>query len=199
MTATAASCITVANTGFPFDRFVLIAAICLAAGALLLLLGWAHRRGRAVGVVALVVLAVGASVIAGASAANAQRCGPSSGSGSGSSLTIVQTSTNIGLAPAVQPAGVTGRVTNRGSADVYVDSITVGIVAVVKTAGASAGDCKASDYVVTRPTMILRRTLHPSESATFGGAAIGFLSTASNQDACQGALVRLRFTSSVRR
>jgi hypothetical protein len=199
MTATAASCITVANTGFPFDRFVLIAAICLAAGALLLLLGWAHRRGRAIGVLALMVLAVGASVIAGASAANADRCAPNSGSGSGSALTIVQTSTNIGLAPAVQPAGITGRVTNRSNADVYVDSITVGIAAIVKTPDAIAGDCTVSDYTLTTPTMNVGRTLHPSESANFGGAAIGFRSTATNQDPCQGALVRLRFTSSVQR
>jgi hypothetical protein len=197
MTATAASCITVANTGFPFDRFILLAAICLAAGALLLLLGWAHRRGRAVGVVALMVLAVGAAVIAGASAANADRCAPSTNSQA--ALTITQTSTNIGLAPSVAPAGITGRITNTGNANTFVRSVTVSIVGIVKAPGARPGSCTASDYTLMRPTMHVARTLHRGESANFGGAAIGFRSTAVNQDACQRAIVQLRFISSGQR
>lgn len=194
---TASSCITVANTGFPFDRFMALAAICLAVGALLLLLGWTNRRGRAVGVVALLILAIGAAVIAGASAANADRCAPITNSQS--ELRIVQTSTNIGLAPRVAPAGITGRITNTGNANTFVKSVTVSIDAIVKASGATIGSCTATDYTLMSPTMRVARTLKPGQSVDFGGAVIGFRSTAVNQDACQRAIVRLRFTSSGQR
>jgi hypothetical protein len=189
-------CITVANTGFPIDRIILVATSCLIGGAVLLLLGRARRRGRSAGVLALalVVVAVAASVIAGASAATAGQCAPDTNSQS--ALTIVQTSSNIGLSPTVPPAGITGRLTNNSDKDVFVGSVTVSIVAIAKAAHASSGPCTAGDYTLTSPLMRVGQTLHGGQSVDFAGAAIGFRGSAANQDACQRAIVRLRFTSS---
>jgi hypothetical protein len=188
------SCVDVATTGFPFDRVVLVAVCCLGLGTLLLLLARARRNGKAIGVVALLVVAVSAAVIAGAPAATAGPCPP--GSAALSSLTIVQTSINIGLAPHKAPSAITGRIANHSSTAVYVGAVTVTIVAIVKAPRAGPGSCTAADYAVIAPRMRVEHELKSGQSLDFGGASIGFHSTALNQDACQGALVRLRFLGS---
>jgi hypothetical protein len=55
--------------------------------------------------------------------------------------------------------------------------------------------CRVSDYRVTGSRMPVGRTLEPGGAATFTGASIGFSTTTHNQDACQGASIRVLYTA----
>jgi hypothetical protein len=73
--------------------------------------------------------------------------------------------------------------------------VVVSIFAVEKAAGASAGPCDASDYLIVAPRMPVGQALAGGASTTFSGASIGFANRASNQDGCQGATVTLLYTT----
>jgi len=113
-------------------------------------------------------------------------------------LTITQTSTMRGLAPGVEPKDITGLVVNNGPDDTFITAIVVDIVGVERASGAVAGRCDASDYVLLDVRMPVGQALAPyGGSTTFTGASIGFKNKpAKNQDACQGATVRLRYRTS---
>ena len=110
-------------------------------------------------------------------------------------LTITQTSVNTGLGPGVAPSPLTAEVTNRAPESTVVTAITVEITGVTKTASAVEGPCDASDYLLLDARMPVGRTLRPYETVPFSGASIGFIDKSTNQDACQGARVTLRYTS----
>jgi LPXTG-motif cell wall-anchored protein len=111
------------------------------------------------------------------------------------SLTIVQTSTMNGIAPGVAPAAITGRVLNNGFDSTFIVAITVNVVSVEKGAGPAVGPCDASDYVLLDVRMPVGRMLGPREATTFGGASIGFNDKSTNQDACKGATIHLRYVT----
>ena len=108
-------------------------------------------------------------------------------------LTVVQTSTMAGLSPNVDPADIAGRVTNNSTDDTSIAEVTVSVLEVIKSPGARAGTCDASDYVIVDPVMPVGVALAGGASTTFAGASIGFVDKVTNQDACQGAIVRLLY------
>lgn len=113
------------------------------------------------------------------------------------SLTIVQTSTMAGLAPGIAPMDITGTVTNRGTESTFVTTVTVGIFAVTKAAGAADGPCDATDFVLLDVDMPVGQTLTPGQGFDFSGAKIGFSNKRTvNQDACRHSVVTLHYVSS---
>ena len=203
----AISCGAPADTGAPVLLFLLIAGVLLIAGAVLLLLTRGHHRGAAGTALVLVLVVCGALApgLTATPAAHASTPGcPAAQAPIGlvpgplvrSALTIVQTSTMTGLAPGVAPVPIAGTVTNQGTARTFVAAVTVTIAGVRKAVGAVDGVCEAVDYVVLDTTMPVRQALDPGESATFAGARIGFRDVATNQDACQRAVVDLHYVSS---
>jgi hypothetical protein len=113
------------------------------------------------------------------------------------SLTITQTSTMDNLAPGADPKAITGLVVNNGPDDTFITAVAVDIVGVVRAAGAPAGTCDASDYALVGVRMPVGRALAPFGGSTpFAGASIGFNNKSTNQDACQGATVQLRYLTS---
>lgn len=113
------------------------------------------------------------------------------------SLTITQTSTMADLAPGAAPAPITGLVVNHGPDSTFITAITVEISGVVRRPDAVAGPCDASDYVLLDERMPVGDTLAADGgSIPFAGAAIGFNDKSTNQDACQGATIELRYRTS---
>jgi hypothetical protein len=113
-------------------------------------------------------------------------------------LTITQTSTMSNLAPGRDPEPITGLVVNHGPDDTFITAIVVDIVGVVRATGAAAGTCDASDYLLLDVRMPVGQPLAPYGGSTaFAGASIGFNDKSTNQDACQGARIELRYRTSV--
>ncbi len=210
------SCTVLANTGEPFLALIGFGGVLFVAGATLILLTRAHR-GRTATIVLLLLIGGGATTgLTGSAPAHAgtPNCAPGPSSSPGSpgssptsanpafvptgadSLTIVQTSTITGLAPGVAPAAITGTVTNRGTTSTLVTAVTVSIAAVTEAVSVTAGVCDASDYVLSSRAMPVGRILSPAESIDFGGAQIAFSEKPINQDACQRAVISLRYVSS---
>jgi hypothetical protein len=209
------TCEPLPNTGLGAPVLVV-----LAAAALFLLVGlWILLRARncrGMTTVALLVLfAVGVGIAVGAVPASPASAAPAdcpsaspnetsqptqtatesaTQPGVGNSLTITQTSTMNHLAPGVDPVDITGRVVNNGPDDTFIAAITVEIISVTKERGAHAGPCDVSDYVLLNTRMTVDRALAPNGGSTdFGGAAIGFNNKSTNQDACQGAHLKLLY------
>jgi hypothetical protein len=193
------TCGGVASTGVPVAAIVAVGAAVLCAGLALLVLA-RTRRGRSSTAV-VVLLLISSALLLGSSTGTPARAAAPDCSGAlpvtsaTNSVTIVQTSTIIGMAPGVAPAPITGRVTNRGGRATRVTSVTVSIAGVSPRRGHSVGRCRAGDYVLRAVTMPVNRTLEPGESAEFRGASIGFRNKSINQDACKGAVVGLRYVS----
>jgi LPXTG-motif cell wall-anchored protein len=203
------TCEPLPNTGL--DAPVLVV---LGAAVLFLLVGvWillrARRfRGGAAATLVLVVIAVGAGITVGLAPASPAYATPldcttaspgqitesATEPGADNSLTITQTSTMDNLAPGVEPVEITGRVVNNGPDDTFITAISVEIVGVTKLTGSAAGPCDASDYVLVDSRMPVGKLLAPNGGSTaFRGAAIGFNNKSTNQDACQGATIQLRY------
>ncbi len=197
------SCAPLAATGLPVFAVLSLAGLLLAAGAAVMLASQAGRGRTATVVLALLVISGGlfaGDAITSAAHAATTDCAASPGSSSGAGpgatlarLTIVQTSTMTGLAPGIAPADITGRITNHGTRNTFVAAVTVSISGVT---GPAAGTCDASDYVLLDTVMPVGRTLAPGGSADFAGARIGFYNKTINQDACQHAVIELRYVSS---
>jgi hypothetical protein len=67
---------------------------------------------------------------------------------------------------------------------------------VTEVAVSALGICDASDYILLDPEMPVGLVLAPGVSTHFAGARIGFSDKATNQDACQRAVITLRYISS---
>ena len=183
-------CIDLALTGSgSFLVPLLIAGLLVIVGVLIV---GRRRTGRASATLGLVVIGCLALAATGpAPAAQAAACGTTV-----NSLTITQTSTMTGMAPGAAPAAITGTVTNNGADETTITAITVSIDGVTHRAGAAPGTCDAGDFVLVEPRMPVGMTLDAGASAVFEGASIGFRSDLTNQDACKGSTVRLRYTTS---
>jgi hypothetical protein len=188
------TCSALASTGLEFVptlMLLLAAAGLMVAG--IMLLSWRRiRRGRRLMVACLLVLIGGSLAFTGAQGAMAATSGCANVPAVNNTMTITQTSLLTGLAPNVAPAAIVGVVTNNSSDSTYVTAIVVSIEAVTTRTGA-VGVCGADDYLLLAPRMPVGETLQGGGSATFGGASIGFNDTSVNQDACQGAIVTLRY------
>jgi hypothetical protein len=185
------SCADLAATGadLAWVGLIVIALVLLVVGIAL----YRGRRHRAGTFAVLVILCVGGSVVI-APAPGAQAACSTSPPAETNSLTIVQTSINTGLSPTQAPSAIVGRVTNNGPDETYVTAIVASIVSVVPAADAAAGSCDASDYALIDPRMLVGEQLAASGgSAVFSGARIALHDKTSNQDACEGAVVELRY------
>lgn len=111
-------------------------------------------------------------------------------------VAVVQTSTNAGMAPGVEPTTLVGEVRNTSGETVYVTDVAVRVTGVTKARNAVAGPCGPSDYVLSGRRMPVGAVLEPGQKARFTGARIGFFDKSVNQDACKGATVALGYTSS---
>jgi len=213
------NCDPLPNTGLdtPVLLVLAIAVVCLLLGLGLLLR--AKRSANSAGAtLLLVILAVGSGALLTATPSSPAFAAPSDcnhhHSGDSDSdedddwdentepnepenwLTITQTSPIDDLAPNVAPTQIAGSVVNNGPDSTYITAIAVEIVGVVQRVGSVAGTCDASDYVLLEQRMYVGRTLEPDGgTSAFSGATIGFNNKASNQDACQGARVELRYTT----
>jgi hypothetical protein len=185
-------CTDLAFTGSGPVLLQLLGAIAVVLIGLVLVLRGRRRRARVALGAALFVLLIGAAVVIPAAHDSAQAACTTSAA---NSLTIRQTSTMSGLMPGRAPQAITGLVTNNGSDDTVIVAIEVSIASVTKAAGAVAGTCDASDYVLLAPRMNIGATLAPGGSTTFSGASIGFSNGPANQDACKGATVNLTYTT----
>lgn len=197
------SCVNLASTGQPLDVWLTVGVTFIVTGVLLALLA-RGQQGRTVAVLMLLLL-VGAGLAtgnAGRSVAVAAEpsCPPTDpridSQISITQISITQISTITSLAPGVAPSPIIGRIVNNGSNDIFITAVTVSLATVTKVAGSAAGPCEESDYLLTSPSMPVGRTLPPGGSADFSGALLGFNNKATNQDACQGALLGLQYVAS---
>lgn len=174
----------------PLVALLVVAACCVVVGTLVVVARARHRRSALGALLLVLVLAV--TVGPGLAAAPAQAAATGCvQDGADGRLTVTQTSTMDGLAPGVAPAPITGLLVNVSTDETVVAAVDVEILSVVPV---GTGACSAEDYTVVAPQMRVDETLQGGASTTFDGASIGFRSSAENQDACQGATVRLLYT-----
>ena len=127
----------------------------------------------------------------------------STGSGSGtattgtsSSIVVNQTSTVSNLRPGAPAQALAGTFTNNTGSSVYVTSIAI-TVTVQKAAGAAAGTCDASDYVITGSPLAVGADIPTGTGVgSWSGATIAFNNKTTNQDQCKGATVTLNYAAS---
>lgn len=188
------NCVNLPDTGADagIGLFLLIAVVCLVAGAVVLVI--ARRRSRAAAAIMTILLITGALTVAGATAIPA-RAQPVDCLPSDNSLTITQTSTLDDLAPGVAPKPITGVVINNSDTDTHIYAIDVKIESVTNADGSRIAACDASDYVLLDGRMPVNQQLGPGEFTPFHGASIGFRNKATNQDACQDAVIHLHYTA----
>ncbi|WP_143230026.1 hypothetical protein [Actinophytocola xanthii] len=192
---------SLAFTGLPMTQLLLAGAALLLLGIILAIAARRRRRTRrrpgAMLSLVIITCAAGALLWADTSAhAAGGDCDTPTPAGETHALELSQTSVLSGLAPGVAPAPITGNVENTGTEPVVVTAVTVSITSVVKAADAVAGTCDDSDYLLVAPRMPVGKTLKAGETAEFSGAALGFTDKSTNQDACKGARVDLRYTAS---
>lgn len=186
-------CSNLAATGADPGYLLLAAAVVLLAGLLIVFVGRGRRKSTAL--IATMLLAFGLICIPLGSPAAQAAVDCVADPGPANSLTITQTSTMTGLAPNVAPTAITGLVTNNSTDETYIVEIVVSILGVTKVAGAAAGACDATDYLLMEPAMPVGQMLTGGASAPFSGASIGFADKLTKQDACQGATVTLLYTA----
>lgn len=187
-------CDTLPDTGGPALVLALVAVLCLVTGAMLLRHAGRKRVGPVV-MLALLIVALAYATLAGAPAQAASTDCKTDQRDGQNSLRITQTSVLAGLGPEAAPLAITGSVTNDSDDDTYITAVTVTMTSVTKGPHAAAGSCDISDYTLTDPRMPVGKALGPHESLTFSGATLGFSNKTVNQDACQRAVIRLRYHS----
>ena len=113
-------------------------------------------------------------------------------------LIVNQTADLAAVSPGVPAQTLSGTFDNLNSQPVHVSSIRVSIAKVTKAAGAAAGSCDASDFTLTHRTIAAAADV-PSGRATgsWSGGRVAFNNKPGvDQNACQGATVKLRYTTS---
>jgi hypothetical protein len=123
--------------------------------------------------------------------------------------------TSIGAAHAAAPLGVnqtadlgpvnpgapaqtlSGTFDNRNGRAVHVATIRVSIAKVIKAHGAAAGTCDASDFTLTQRTIAVDSVVPAGRgTGSWSGGKVGFNNKPGvDQNACQGATVKLRYTT----
>lgn len=191
------NCEYLAWTGTPLLDLLMLAGVCFMVGLLPFLIR--SRRSRTAAALTLLLLLSGGLSIGsiGGSAAHAALPGcPAPGPVADDSVTINQSADIQGLAPGVMPQPISGVVVNRTPENTFITAVTVSVVSVTKAPDATNGTCDVNDYFLLAPRMPVGRALSTGGSAPFAGASIGFSDRSTNQDACKGARVNLRYDSS---
>jgi hypothetical protein len=114
------------------------------------------------------------------------------------SVGVIQTARLAPVVPGTPAQTLSGTFDNRSSEPVHVATIRVSIAKVIKAPGAAAGTCDASDFVLTDRTIAVGADV-PSGRGTgsWTGGKVAFNNKPGvDQNACQGATVKLRYTTS---
>jgi hypothetical protein len=133
----------------------------------------------------------------------------STGSGSGSAtigtvggrdFAITSSSPTGSIYPGAAPIGFTVQAQNTGSVDEHVDDVTVTVASdgsgyALDADGAPITGCLASWLAVGTP-VVVGATLSPGAYSAGVASTIGLTEAGVNQDACQGANVKLIFATS---
>jgi hypothetical protein len=142
---------------------------------------------------------VTAVLLGGGGAAFAYWTSTGSGTGTGTTgttvpVTAVQTSTISNIRPGGAPQTLSGNFTNTNTGPVYVTNVVATIGSVTKDAGAVAGTCDATDYVIVGGTMAVGAEVSVGTAqGAWTGATIAFVDKGTNQDQCKLATVTLSY------
>lgn len=189
------NCEPLATTGLGSGVAVIagIAGICLIGAGIIVFLSRAPGRtaGRATTVLALALIAGAALALVPAPTAHAVTADCAAAD---NTLAVTQTSTMDAIAPGIPARPIAGLIVNQGSDSTVIAAVEVTITSVTTSSEAPLGTCDTSDFVLFDQRMPVGRTLAPSASTTFSGAAIGFANKSSNQDACKDAVIHLLYT-----
>lgn len=167
-----------------------------------------------------VALAIGTGALVVGTAGAAMAYWTSSGSGTGTASTgtasddLAYSNTTIsGMAPGVTPASFTATVTNNGSQNAYVNTLTAYLTVstdATNPAVIAGGTCDETDYTlddntnadISHPVTLswtatdIGHVAPSNTHATSGSDTLGFNDKqATDQDACQGATVTINYAS----
>jgi len=113
-------------------------------------------------------------------------------------LRVNQTGVLAVVGPGSAPQALSGTFDNRNGQPVHVSTVHVSIASVSKAPGAAAGTCDAGDFTLEGRAITVAADV-PSGRGTgaWAGASIAFHSRPGvDQNACQGATVKLGYTAS---
>ena len=126
------------------------------------------------------------------------------GAGTGQ-VAVAHTPLRVNQDTDMQPVGpgqaaqtLSGDFDNRNARAIHVGSVRASIAAVSKAPGAAAGTCDASDFTLANRTMTVGADVASGPgTGAWTGATIQFDDKPGvDQNACQGATVKLRYTIS---
>jgi hypothetical protein len=113
-------------------------------------------------------------------------------------LSVNQTADLASVSPGVPVQTLSGTFDNINGQPVHVSTVRVSIAKVVKAPGAAAGRCDATDFTLEHRTIAVAADV-PSGRGTgsWTGGTIAFNNKPGiDQNACQGATVKLGYTTS---
>ena len=113
-------------------------------------------------------------------------------------LGVNQTADLAAVSPGVPAQTLSGTFENLNGQPVHVSTVRVSIAKVTKAAGAAAGTCDASDFKLQNRTITVDAEV-PSGRGTgsWTGGTVAFNNKPGvDQNACQGATVKLGYTTS---
>ncbi len=113
-------------------------------------------------------------------------------------LTVNQTADLGPVNPGAPAQTLSGTFDNRNGQPVHVATVRVSIAKVIKAPGAAAGTCDASDFTLKHGNIAVAADV-PSGRGTgsWAGGSVAFNNKPGvDQNACQGATVKLRYTTS---
>lgn len=153
-----------------------------------------HKALAACGTVFVLVVACGAY----AYWTNGGSGGGTAATGTTAAITVVQTSTPVGLAPGGTPASLAGNFNNTNTSAVFVSSVSATIASVTRTAEAIAAalPCTPADYQLAGfPVAVNAQVPSGSAQGSWTGGTIALINSGTNQDGCKNATVALTYTS----
>ncbi|NOJ59856.1 hypothetical protein [Arthrobacter sp. 260] len=154
---------------------------------------WFRRTGT-VGIGARVYVPLGLVAVLAGFLVSPPHVAPEKCVAADNSLTMTQSAAPMVVGPGFIPAAIAGQVTYDGVDETFITSIEVSLSSVTPAKDAGPGTCNITDYLVLNNSMAVGSMLHPGDSASFAGASLGFNDKPSNQDACEGATVHLRYS-----
>ncbi len=113
-------------------------------------------------------------------------------------LGVIQTAELGPVSPGTPAQTLSGTFDNRNGQPVHVVTVRVSIAKVIKAPGAAAGTCDASDFTLKHGNIAVAADV-PSGRGTgswAGGSVALNNKPGGDQNACQGATVKLRYTTS---
>jgi len=132
----------------------------------------------------------------------------SSGTGTGTAatgtnvpITLTQTSTVTAMAPGIAAQALSGTFGNTNAGPIFVKTVVATVTGTEKPVGTPNPGCTAADYTIAGTSVIQGAAagaggqVPVGSAGTWSGLTIAFNSTASNQDACKGAVVTVGYST----